>query len=46
MSELIDAAERGDVNGVMQHIDQVGRRTPGGKTALMCAAANNHPWLC
>lgn len=43
MSELIDAAERGDVNGVMQHIDQVGRRTPGGKTALMCVAANNHP---
>ncbi|EFO60972.1 Protein 21.1 [Giardia lamblia P15] len=42
MSELIDAAERGDVNGVMEHIDQVGRRTPGGRTALMCAAANNH----
>lgn len=42
MTELIDAADRGDVSAVMQHIDQAGARTSGGRTALMCAADNNH----
>ncbi|ESU44602.1 Hypothetical protein GSB_150968 [Giardia duodenalis] len=28
MTELIDAAERGDVSAVMQHIDQAGGTDP------------------
>lgn len=42
MTALIDAAQRGDINGVMQHIDQACMQTESGRTALMSAATNNH----
>ncbi|TNJ27505.1 Ankyrin repeat protein 2 [Giardia muris] len=42
MRDLIDAARRGDVAGVLEHIGQAGQRDGQQKTALMYAAMGGH----
>lgn len=50
MTELIDATERGDINGVMQHVDRASTQTAGWQTTLMYISYFNnidyvHPLL-
>ncbi|TNJ26345.1 Ankyrin repeat protein 1 [Giardia muris] len=42
MSQLIEAAKTGDLNGVRKHLTEAKTKGPGGWTALMHAVNANH----